>query len=160
MSQTSQAVDAVKTLAAQYRGVIAMADVLEQIGSIEQATNEATVRLRTARAEVDAAEQELVAKQLAIANVSDTVAKANADAQQITQQASADAKAIRDNAALVAAQIVAEANAAVQVLAESERAYRMSISTLAAQEADAKSSLADVNAQLAAVKAQAAALAQ
>jgi hypothetical protein len=63
VSQISEAVDAVKVFANQCRGVIQIADALEQIGSIDQATNEATVRRRTVQADVEAAERELIATQ-------------------------------------------------------------------------------------------------
>jgi predicted nucleic acid-binding Zn-ribbon protein len=123
------AADSIRRLATQYQDMMAAADLLEEIGSLEQASKEAKAATHDANVDRASALAEL-------AEAREAVAKAQADATDILQQAKfeADIKAtdikiaaeqeaatIRANAEREAAALLAPAQARLDKLAGQAR---------------------------------------
>ena len=78
------AADSIRRLATQYQDMMAAADLLEEIGSLEQASKEAKAATHDANVDRASALAEL-------AEAREAVAKAQADATDILQQAKFEA---------------------------------------------------------------------
>ena len=119
------AVDTVKTLAARLEAITKLAGVLESIGTMTQAADEAVARKAVADAAEKAAQEELVAAQAAVQAATaqaekikaDAMAagqalydKAAVDAQAMVEQAQAKAEKFKSDAEARAAQVIADVN--------------------------------------------------
>jgi chromosome segregation ATPase len=89
MTELAQAVADIRFLALRFKGLLAAADSLGELGSLENAIAEAQARLDAKRAEIDAAQ----------ADHEKVLSDAAAAAEAVKAQAAADAQKIRDDAA-------------------------------------------------------------
>ncbi len=146
---TSGAVDVIRQMAAKFQGITDLADVLERIGSLENAETEARARLGAIRVEVAAAEAGAVEAQHRLASI-------EANAKDSLEAATNRARAVKDEAEGVnmarSAQITADATktktdaqTAASVIAEV--ANRVKAAILIEVQA-AKDELADMRAEL------------
>lgn len=106
MSNFTQAADDIRTMANRYRNIIQLADALEDLGSIEQATKEAVATRNKAQADRDRVmqqgmeEAEKVAQELAAAQakakqiLADADEKASAKADELVAAAHAEAERV------------------------------------------------------------------
>lgn len=128
-NQYTQAADDIRTLAGRFRNIMSLADALDGLGSIEQATKEATAARDKAQAERDA---------LVKRNAAET-AQVEADVKKVLDEADAyvaglKAKTIAECEALVRAaqadakEIINNANAgAMNTTATADRAYKAAL---------------------------------
>lgn len=128
-NQYTQAADDIRTLAGRYRNIMSLADALDGLGSIEQATKEATAARDKARAERD----DLIKR-----NAAET-AQVEADVKKVLDEAEAyvlglKAKTLAECEALVKAaqtdakETINNANAgALNTTATADRAYRVAL---------------------------------
>jgi len=137
MSAKQEAVREIRTLAKTFKGLIALADELEDIGSIEAAAKEADNRLSGAQArEKEAAER--LEKALA------EVASAKKEAEAIVTSARRTAEQVKTLARQEADKAIGEANAAARgILAEAAK-KKADLEALAADQAKKVEKLGDV----------------
>lgn len=91
MSNTSQAVEALKRFAVQFQGIAEVGAALENIGSLEGAAKSAQAQLDKARGDLAQANEQLTAAQAGVNAAKETAA-------DILAQAGEDAELIRFNA--------------------------------------------------------------
>lgn len=133
MSELMQAADAVKAAARPFRAVIQLADALEKIGSVEQAANEAKLRLEKFVAEgdkvalfVETAQAELETLRGTLANleakrvtaIEEAKAAASSEAAKIIAEAKVEADKIRSDADECKTRFISEAQEAQGVLSK------------------------------------------
>jgi len=131
MINHTQAAEDIRTLAGRYKGIMALADSLTGLGSIEQATSEAIAAREVAegardKARTDAAKAKnnmaaaeanaVYIGQEAKAQADDIVAKAQAIATSIEADARLKATGMTQSAGLKCAEMVEQANAQVAVI--------------------------------------------
>lgn len=104
-------VEHVKTLAAHYSAVLELANLLEGVGSIEQATAEANSQATQALNQRDAATAELARINALLADANVALENAKAEAGRILDQAAAEAELLRQSANSTVQDHLAAANA-------------------------------------------------
>jgi len=134
MSDIQTAVESIRRLAVQYQDMLVAADALESIGSVEQATREATAARAAAE---DARDKALLELDAIVVHVQES----KGEAEQIIAAAQKQANDIKD-AALSNAQQAAEASKAVAA------------ATVQDAEAKAAEALSGVSAQLSVLQAK------
>lgn len=120
--------DAIKGLAAKLQGMLELAALLDEIGSLDNAAAEARTRMEAARV----AEQQAVAdmtvavaaRDSAMDEAANVITKANAEAMMVRQAADEAAKAVRDKAESDASLAVGSANAHVRHITEAANKVR------------------------------------
>ena len=151
MNKTLKAADEVKKLHRMFQSLGEVVDVLDRIGSVEQAEQEARARVEAANREADAikgtvdaakAEAERLVEEAGV-----EAAAILADAEAKKQQAWADAERISDIASREAANVIADAEAR-RVAAENEAALARDSETVA------RSELADLEKKIEAARAR------
>lgn len=121
MGKTSQAVENVRSLAAKLTSIVELCDVLDRIGSVENAEAEALKRVEKVNAEVEKAKKELLKVEENIKKAQDGVAAHNSigekvineakqEAAKIIDEAKAKAKSVTDNAKTKAQSVIDEAD--------------------------------------------------
>lgn len=140
MSKINHA-DAIRKLAIQYQAMVAAADALESIGSIEQATKEATNALTKARKDAEVAKGNLATVEAQIRAIEDqaasVIAQARDESKAIIEAAKADAKKQAD------ATIKRAESRAAKIEDEAALRYKAALE----QEAVARNTLADMQAE-------------
>ena len=141
MASIPEAVDSIKVLAARLEGIVQVAQVLERIGSLEQAEREAGDRLATARADATKAQARL-------AEIQQSVKDAEAQAPVILADARTRADAVIYNAEGRADVITLKAeDAAKQIKANAQAVAQRLTDDAAAVVRAAQDSKADIDAQ-------------
>lgn len=148
MASKSNAAEAIRRLATQYQQMVEAADMLDQIGSLENAAKEAKAATEAARAEAEAARAETVKAKDEAKKAKDKVAAVMSDAEELAlvkvqegevkaQEMVADAKAraqqILNAAALDAANVTVGIEAKVAELSATRDALEHGVSELQAQ---------------------------
>lgn len=149
MASKSNAAEAIRRLATQYQQMVEAADMLDQIGSLENATKEAERAAAVARAEADAAQADAAKAKADAKTAKDKVAAVMSDAEELAlakvqegdikaQELIADAKA-RAQQVLTKASLDA-ANATVGIEGK--------VAELSATRASLEQSLVDLQGQI------------
>ncbi len=156
MSAKLKAVDDIKKLGRMLSGIMEVASELEQMGSIEQAMNEAKVRmanLKDEEAKVQARHSQYEIEFEAIRREADeALDEAHANAEKVVQAAQEKAVAICEAAKVQAKELISAAlTEQDKIMADTFQA-KQDLSSLKA-ELDIKSkALAELNAQMAAIR--------
>ncbi len=156
MTEMHEAVAAVKNLAKQFRGVLQVADVLEDIGALENVRREAEEA--TAKAVLKRNDMQLQVKQVGdeLEEALEAVEKARADALATIEQAKASVRNIMDVADEEAAERKTEVEKvakAAEAAAEAFRTgHRVSVKLWADKSAAARAEFEEIEAQLAALR--------
>lgn len=103
MSKSSDAADAIRRNAKQYESLMHAAELLDRLGSLENAIAEAKIQ-------VDVITQEREAAQAEYTNLQHTLTKKKAELKQVTEAAHAQADKIVDDADATRLTIIADAN--------------------------------------------------
>jgi hypothetical protein len=110
MSKLNKALETLRAQAKTFQAIIDLADAMEPVASVEQASAEASGKLRDLRAEIVTAEAEATsAKQRAAdaeADAAEQADNAKRVAERIVREAEEHADALRKHAELEAAEIV------------------------------------------------------
>lgn len=141
---TLSIIEQCKALGAQYASVIAMADLLENLGSIEQATSEATAARISAVDQRDIAIAALAISNGLLATANEALAQAQNNSLAVISAAEADANDLR-----VAAQAFADSTLAVAHCSEAD--IQTVIDGLNVEAAEIASLIAASEAELAAL---------
>lgn len=153
-----QAAADLKRLSLTLKGILALGDDLDKLGSIEQATAEANSRLELLHAQAGDLQQAIDEKTQALAGVKDMadgMAKdAEAAAVASRENASRVAKQILDDAKAQAADLLAGANAAALEINQRAQVEARALQAVEGAIADKQAVLDALNAQIAAVKQQ------
>jgi hypothetical protein len=149
--KTTEAVEAVRTLARQHAGLVLVIETLERIGSIENAEHEAAVRLEAARkaeAEQNAALAEATAKVDAARAESLTLLdNAHRDARDLTEKARDEFKRLVSEATVEAEAITKAAIERRDQGARDAEAAHARLLTIEASIEEAKAMLEKINKQ-------------
>lgn len=86
MSGKIQCAKSIRNLASMFKDMVTAAEVLEQLGSVEQSCEEASTKLQAIRADVDAALAEKVVVRDEITLLRETMSKEYADAQALVSE--------------------------------------------------------------------------
>ncbi len=157
MSRLSDAADAALQWAEKNRAVVELADVLKDIGSIEQATDEAKVALALAAADRDVMRAELDSVKQALEKSKALVASTTSDAEKTVQALLDDgrraAQGIVERGQTEAASMLADAqtkiNNATAVHAANMTAAREQLAQLKQAVSECQDTLAGLRAELA-----------
>lgn len=145
MSKALEAADAIRRAAKQYESFVAAADILEQIGSLENAFGEGQKAVDAIRAEVEEAKTE-------IANLKANAVKVKAEQDNLLAAAKAAAAGIEDGARMRAEIIIREAGARASEVEKQAKAagdvHLGYVSTEAAKLAEQRDALASEVAML------------
>ena len=150
MTKFQQAADAARVLAAQFSGLQVIAEALVDIGSVEQAAEEAKARHQAAIREEqqfqEARDAEFKNHQSLVSAAQQQVREATAEAERLTGDAAKRADSVLHAAHADAERITQEAQVAVEALQAKAGAE------IDAQRTQADTELAAVNARIAAAK--------
>lgn len=173
MTTKSTAAEAIRRLATQYQQMMEAADLLEKIGSMDLATEEAKAARATAEKERDAVQDEVkkakaelkVAQEkakLVLAEASTKAAemaeRAGLDAQSAAKDSTAKASQILDSANTRASLIIKSAEKTQDEMQAAVQAATFERDRINAEAADAEDRLAKANKQLDTVRAKLTAL--
>ncbi len=111
--------DDVKALRRMFDGVIALADVVEEIGQIEQAKHNATVELMAKKAEIEQLKAEVVKLNDQADFARGEIDEAHKKATAVFSEGQADADHLRSVARAEADKIIAAAHESEAVIAQS-----------------------------------------
>lgn len=173
MTRAHDAADAIRRMAKQYENMVAAAEILEQIGSLENATTEAVAARVAAEKSRDAAINAQVAAQQSVAAAVEESEKIISEAKKSAATSAQKAKARADEIVSLATEkgegLIAAAEArAAQINADAiakQDAAKSATASAASREKDinarikaAEDELADLQGKIDALKAQAAKL--
>lgn len=169
MSKYLVAADAIKKMAIQYKNIVAVAEALEMVGSVENAEKEARSATKDAQLERDQAlnqlakakEQVSAAKQTVVAleqaakdSAASIVEQANQAADKIKADAYAKATAMVDDAAIKANDQASSFNGQLAVLQGKVDALTIEVAEIGAKKLDMQASAEAAEARLIKVQSQ------
>ena len=158
MSNAMKAADDLKSIAKRFQGIMEVAQILEKLGSLEQAERDAVVRKDAAYAEEKKAQLLILELDGKVAMKQEAIKKAEELAEGIVLKAKEKAQQVYNELAEKNAAALKQSNE-IKVLAEAAvSAKRVEVEDLNKQIAAKKLELEDVSSQIAAVKAKLSAL--
>lgn len=149
MANKSTAAESIRRLATQYQQMVEAADMLDQIGSLENAAKEAEKATAAARAEADSAQADAAKAKADAKTAKDKVAATMADAEEkalvIAQQAEIKAQELIADGKARAQQILTKASLDA---ANATVGIEGKVAELSATRASIEQSLVDLQSQI------------
>lgn len=144
MSNAMKAADDIKSLASRFRSVLEVAEVLEKIGSLEQAVRDAESKKKAAYADAEKAVSLLNDKAEELEKANAEIGKAKEASASIVAQANQKAGVIIAEAEVKAGEIISKANSDKAVVEEAIKSLNAKSVSLSGEISKQESHLADI----------------